>query len=359
MNRTLGPQPARRPWCRLRWPRAWLLVVAWLALAVDASDGARADATQERLNGLAARYAKLETELANTEDRVARLAAERDQADRVLQQRSRDLSARAAYLYKQGGQGAAWGRLLLARDAGAFRKQLELLTAVSDRDAMVVDEVEIAKARGVELRERLEATRRHQQETLSALRGQQRQLQAELDEAKERQRALDEAKERQRKSERQTRDKAPRSAPLEEDRPLAPLPRSGRYALPILGPVGFADTWGAPRSGGRRHQGTDVMAPCGAKVVAVEDGVVSDTQEGGSGGIMLWIRGRTGDRYFYAHLQGYADGLRAGRSVSAGELIAYNGNSGNARGGPCHVHFQWHPGGGQPANPYKLLRFMT
>src|SRR5687768_12027262 len=111
---------------------------------VATAEGASSEDTQERLNALAARYAKLETELANTESRIARLAADRDQAEHVLRQRSRDLAARAAYLYKQGGPGAAWGELFLARDAAAFRKQLEFLKAVSSRDALIVDEVEIA-----------------------------------------------------------------------------------------------------------------------------------------------------------------------------------------------------------------------
>lgn len=108
--------------------------------------------------------------------------------------------------------------------------------------------------------------------------------------------------------------------------------------MPIKGPVGFADTWGAPRSGGRRHQGTDVMAPCGAPVVAVSEGAIQRVSSGGSGGITAYVRSGNGDVFYYAHLQSIAAGVGSGKQVAPGDLIGYNGNSGNASGGPCHVH---------------------
>ncbi|MGH2720762.1 MAG: murein hydrolase activator EnvC family protein, partial [Actinomycetota bacterium] len=135
----------------------------------------------------------------------------------------------------------------------------------------------------------------------------------------------------------------------------APVPNARGMVMPIAGPVGYADTWGSPRSGGRRHQGTDVMAACGARVVAVADGSVSPHQSG-NGGRMLYLHAANGDTYLYSHLQGYAYGIGSGARVKAGQVIGYNGNTGNARGGPCHVHFEWHPKGGRPVNPYPLLR---
>jgi murein DD-endopeptidase MepM/ murein hydrolase activator NlpD len=90
-------------------------------------------------------------------------------------------------------------------------------------------------------------------------------------------------------------------------------------------------------------------------VVAVTDGTVFNLHAGGNGGIMAYLRAGNGDVFFYSHLRGYASGIRNGSRVTVGQKIGMNGNTGNARGGPCHVHFEWHKGGGRAVNPYPLL----
>ena len=119
-------------------------------------------------------------------------------------------------------------------------------------------------------------------------------------------------------------------------------------------PYSYVDSWGAARSGGRSHQGTDVMAPHGARVFAFVDGVVSRQSTSTNGGIQLYLQGDNGVEYFYAHLSGYA--VSTGARVRAGQLIAYNGATGNAASTAPHVHFEVHPGGGAPVNPYPYLR---
>ncbi len=136
--------------------------------------------------------------------------------------------------------------------------------------------------------------------------------------------------------------------------PPPPPPKGGR-ACPVKGAVTFTDTYGAPRSGGRRHQGVDMIAQKGTPVVALEGGSVS-LKSSTLGGITIYLYGKSGDTFYYAHLDGYASGIGSGDSVSAGELIGYVGNSGNARYTVSHLHFEYHPGGGGAANPTPLVR---
>jgi murein DD-endopeptidase MepM/ murein hydrolase activator NlpD len=126
------------------------------------------------------------------------------------------------------------------------------------------------------------------------------------------------------------------------------------YSCPVSPPYSFTDTWGAPRSGGRTHKGVDLMNPYGNKVHAVVDGKISRFSNSALGGTSLYVQGLNGDEFYYAHLSGYAAGIHPGSPVKAGQLIAYNGNSGDAAGGPPHVHFEFHPGGGAPVNPTPL-----
>ena len=119
--------------------------------------------------------------------------------------------------------------------------------------------------------------------------------------------------------------------------------------------MSFVDTWGAARSGGRRHEGVDMISPRNSPLVAIESGKVKKMGNGGLGGVTVWIRGDDGDEYYYAHMEGWADGLRAGQRVEVGELIGYVGNSGNARYTITHLHFEYHPGGGSAVNPYPLV----
>jgi peptidoglycan LD-endopeptidase LytH len=116
---------------------------------------------------------------------------------------------------------------------------------------------------------------------------------------------------------------------------------------PVVGPSAYGDTWGAPRSGGRRHQGVDMIAPSGTQLQAVVSGFV-EHYSNALGGVTLSLIGDNGNRYYYAHLSAY-EGV-SGR-VEQGQVIGYIGDSGNATGIP-HLHFEVHPGGGIPVNPY-------
>ena len=135
----------------------------------------------------------------------------------------------------------------------------------------------------------------------------------------------------------------------------APPPPTGSQTCPVNGAVAFTDTWGAPRSGGRTHKGVDMIASLGTPLVAIESGTISKIGKGGLGGLTLWIKAVSGDSFYYAHLDGFAAGLHAGQAVTVGELVGFNGNTGNARYTVPHLHFEWHPGGGSAVNPYPLV----
>jgi peptidoglycan LD-endopeptidase LytH len=128
---------------------------------------------------------------------------------------------------------------------------------------------------------------------------------------------------------------------------------SAGMTCPIAAANSFIDSWGFPRDGGaRRHEGTDVMAAMGAPVVAVIDGRITYAGVGVTAGNWLELTGDDGNIYWYMH--NHKNMITSGR-VRVGEQIATVGDTGNAAGGPPHVHFEYHPNGGGPVNPYPLL----
>ncbi|MEE9416040.1 MAG: M23 family metallopeptidase, partial [Acidimicrobiales bacterium] len=100
-------------------------------------------------------------------------------------------------------------------------------------------------------------------------------------------------------------------------------------------PVGevseFIDSWGFGRSGGRRHKGTDILAPRGAELLAVESGQIQRQSNSRLGGLSVYLLGDSGARYYYTHLEELGP-QQAGDLVAAGDLVGFVGDSGNARG---------------------------
>jgi murein DD-endopeptidase MepM/ murein hydrolase activator NlpD len=130
-----------------------------------------------------------------------------------------------------------------------------------------------------------------------------------------------------------------------------PYPTTNGMTFPVDGPVEYEDSFGAPRSGGRTHEGCDIMAARNTPVVATLSGTVT-SKEGGLGGKVIYLQADNGWRFYYAHLNGWA--VTSGR-VHQGQKIGYVGNTGNAAGGPTHCHFQmWTPSGAL-VNPYPYL----
>ena len=115
-------------------------------------------------------------------------------------------------------------------------------------------------------------------------------------------------------------------------------------------PLRFVDSWGNSRPGGRSHEGIDVFAPKDTPVLSTTNGLVVRVGTNTLGGNVIWILGPGLERHYYAHLNRYG-AFRTGDRVSAGDVIGYAGDTGNARGGPVHLHYGIYRNG-TPQNPF-------
>jgi murein DD-endopeptidase MepM/ murein hydrolase activator NlpD len=115
----------------------------------------------------------------------------------------------------------------------------------------------------------------------------------------------------------------------------------------------FVDSWGNPRSGGRRHQGIDIFAAKDTPVLSTTSGLVTRVGTNNLGGRVVWILGPGLERHYYAHLNRYG-AVRAGDRIEGGTIIGYAGNTGNARRGAVHLHYGIYRNG-TAENPYPRL----
>jgi hypothetical protein len=127
--------------------------------------------------------------------------------------------------------------------------------------------------------------------------------------------------------------------------------------FPVAGLAYWVDDWHAYRCCPKPHlhQGVDMMAALGTPVLSVADGTITNkVNDPASSGLGLAVTDRGGTRYFYAHFSAFVNGLGIGSRVETGQIIGFVGNTGDASGGPTHLHFEVHPYGGAavPPKPY-------
>ena len=147
-------------------------------------------------------------------------------------------------------------------------------------------------------------------------------------------------------------------------------------SFPVAGPVTYYDDWGACRGGDgcpRRHIGNDIIGRRLQPLVAAADGVVSHlVQDHPTAGWGLVIEDAEGWDYRYYHVNNdapgtddgtdppewrLAPGIVEGATVTAGQVVAYMGDSGNSEMSVPHLHFELHRPDGSPIDPYRSLRF--
>lgn len=100
-----------------------------------------------------------------------------------------------------------------------------------------------------------------------------------------------------------------------------------------------ADTFWAPRPGGRRHEGQDIFASRGTPVYAATEGYILRMAYGPLGGMQIYVLGAGGRRYYYAHFDRFNPNLEEGQWVTPETVLGYVGNTGIARTTPHHLHF--------------------
>jgi murein DD-endopeptidase MepM/ murein hydrolase activator NlpD len=318
---------------------------------VPAAQAAPLDDARRRERALEAELRAATTELqaaeaalARAEDQLAYDQGQLEAADRQQQGARAALAGQAAAMYRSGGLAIA--DALLDRDPSLVPGRVELATVLVSRNAELIEDAQVT---GDAYRSVLGRVTRGQ-ERATALRDQARASVAKLAAGLEEAKALEARLVRLEQRRKAATKVAP--TPPASGGGGGGVSASGKACI-LERPYSYVDSWGAARSGGRRHQGTDVMAPHGARVFAFVNGVVSRESSSTNGGIQLYLQGDNGVEYFYAHLSGYA--VSTGARVRAGQLIAYNGQTGNARYTAPHVHFEVHIGGG-PVNPYPHLK---
>lgn len=364
---------------------------AWASELSDARaelEKARAalKAKQAELDKLAVRHEEALARLEMTQDRIAEVQAELERSNSDLDQMQSQLQDRVRRAYmNRGTESAAVLETLFAAgvDFSTVINRLTSLTRLVKQDQEVFAQVErhIGKLSGLraeldrtqaeqdDLVAQLEADNAHALEVLEA-------AAAEYNALKKRVATLEEEERKRKEAEAKAAAEAAAKAKSNSSGSSGSGSSGGSsgsgssgggqtytkvvegdWCFPVDGPNSFTDTWGAPRSGGRTHKGTDIMCARNTPLLAVVSGTIWHTTpyEEGAGGIGLWIAGNDNNYYYYCHLESIAPGIKPGVSVTMGQVVGYAGDSGNARGGSVHLHFEIHPGNGPAINPYPTL----
>lgn len=317
-----------------------LFAAALLAWSVPA-DASQADLSraQARANEAARELAAAKTRHAELEQQIVALEAQYAHTTESRHALSGLVKERAVQEYIRGGRSV----LVFETDLAATSRANALAEFVSVGDDDALDEYRRITEDLSVVRGALDGARAQQAALVETMQSRVNTAFAEL-------RKLEKLEAERKQREREQA--AARQASASRGAGPNYIAGTGSWMCPVQGPRAFTNDWGDPRSGGRRHQGTDILAPRGTPVVANVSGTVRG-HNSRLGGISYYLNGDDGNTYFGTHLQSLSG---ASGRVSQGTVVGYVGNSGNAQGGPTHLHFEIHPGGGRPVNPYPTLR---
>ena len=272
----------------------------------------RIDHTQSALAEIQHQLDHVAVKLADTRSQIAKL---QDQMDQRI---------RAAYIQ---GPGTPIELVLTAPTYNALVERLSILDHMTQSDAELADQIRVVQQQLQQRTQQLTQLQAQRTDLLNQLNDRRQKLQSNYDEQHKLLSYLANQ----------------RAIVMQQITALQP------FALcPVMGPRAFSDDFGAPRTAGgyHPHAGNDILAPMGARIVAPFDGTATASHDT-LGGLTVNVTGANG--YVYnAHLSKIG---KTGK-VRAGDVVGYVGNSGDARGGPTHDHFEWHPNS-VPSHPHK------
>jgi murein DD-endopeptidase MepM/ murein hydrolase activator NlpD len=301
---------------------------------------------QSQLDRLAQQYAAAQTRYAETQDRIDQVQV---RIQRVRARRGKiqaALGARAREAYESGGISTV-ELLLSSASFSQFSDRVEYLGTLAKGDSNLLVEASVNSEELRRAQSDLNDLSRRQAATIAALSRQKADIARKLQEARVLEAKL---------ADRLARERAAAAAATRARAEAArrAIGGAGLQACPVGQPRTYYDDFGVPRPGGRRHQGIDLLAPLGTPIFAAQPGRFEENYNS-LGGTSALVYGDSGDYTYYAHMSSYA-GIANGAHVAAGTMIGHVGNTGDARGGPYHLHFEYHPGGGAAVDPYRLLK---
>jgi murein DD-endopeptidase MepM/ murein hydrolase activator NlpD len=310
---------------------------------------------KRQANQAAARYSRARAVYERLNNEIARLERKVGELRSQMRPLREAVTKRAVAVYMGPRGFEALANLSRQSDPVQSARGVRIVSQASARDLAAIEALAASAAELRDRQEALDVRKEQQQAALDRLEGERRDVELKLAimarQGQELQARL--LRERPQRASRSQR-AAPAPAPAPVAAPgvdPASIPVATNFICPIAGPVAYSDSWGDARGGGRRHKGTDLMNPHGTPNVAVVSGSI-ERHNSGAGGLSIYLRGDDGHTYFYAHL---SEVVGPDRRVAQGEVIARTGNSGNARGGSPHTHFEIHPNGGPAVNPYPTI----
>jgi murein DD-endopeptidase MepM/ murein hydrolase activator NlpD len=289
----------------------------------------------------AAKYSEAQTAYARLGDQVDALQGQISDLEGRLAPLRQEITRQAVAVYQGDVAAAAVTHFEAAAAMMRSDRAAHLVADLTSRDVPAIRTLLATRKRLSDRQADLQGRRHEQDMALATLAGQRDQISHELEQLAV---ALP-APAPRRPAPRASRSRSPLGQRL-----AGAVAGVSSFICPIDGPLAFTDDFGAPRGGGRRHMGNDLLSPRGTTNVAVVTGTI-ETRPWAGGGITIFLHGDDGNTYVYMHLLQIEGAVP--RRVVQGDVIGLTGATGHAFG--YHTHFEFHPGGGDAISPYPLI----